>query len=436
MNRFKIYFKNAGLLLLAMLGLMACEKDFTNPGAATEDQVLSTPDGVIALAVGAQTRFSVGRQSPVYAAVAGAGFTTNELRLINPGNIAENEVSLGYADLPGSNGIVTNIWEQCLLTRNETDKVIGAADIIPDANARAWTIAYASIFQALANGTMAEFFEQIPLVIEENASFSSRAEAIKAAIGSLENARNLLTADDGGLLDRIPSGIDIPNTVNALLARYYLMDGQYSNAISSANAVDLGVASTFTYDDVNPNPIAFVSILTNNVYQPIDLTLGLPVDLQPDASDQRLPFYFQDLMPDANDFRAAAFFDGNTDGVPIYLPGEMMLIIAEAYARQNQLPDAIAALNDVLTKQPADDIFGIGAGLSEYDGPETQEAVLDAIYANRCMEMMMSGLRLGDSKRFGRPGPNDAEAERNRNWYPYPFTERDNNPNTPPDPEI
>jgi len=74
--------------------------------------------------------------------------------------------------------------------------------------------------------------------------------------------------------------------------------------------------------------------------------------------------------------------------------------------------------------------------LPAYSGPQTQADVLAAIYANRCMEMMMSGLRLGDSKRFNRAGPNDADPERNRNWYPYPFSERDNNPNTPPDPEI
>jgi hypothetical protein len=63
MNRFNI--KTCGLLVLALFTLLACEKDFTNPSAATEDQVLSTPEGIIGLAVGAQRRFSVGRQSPV-----------------------------------------------------------------------------------------------------------------------------------------------------------------------------------------------------------------------------------------------------------------------------------------------------------------------------------------------------------------------------------
>jgi hypothetical protein len=50
--------------------------------------------------------------------------------------------------------------------------------------------------------------------------------------------------------------------------------------------------------------------------------------------------------------------------------------------------------------------------------------------------MMMSGMRLEDSRRFGRPGPNEPNEERNRNFYPYPNSERNNNVNTPPDPAI
>ncbi len=141
-------------------------------------------------------------------------------------------------------------------------------------------------------------------------------------------------------------------------------------------------------------------------------------------------------MPANNDFRAKGFFDNATKAIPVYLPGEMLLIKAEALARKNMLPEAVAELDKVLTKTPANDAFGLGAGLVGYSGAMTQQAILDAIYANRCMEMLMSGMRLEDSRRFGRPAPNDPNEERNRNFYPYPFSERDNNPNTPPDPAI
>ena len=426
------------LVLLVAIVFPSCEKDFVNPGAATEDQVLNSPDGLIGLTVGIQRRWSVGRQSPVYATVAGSGFSTFELRLINPGNAAENEVSLGKGELTGANGIVANIWEECLLVRNEADKVLANASNVPDAGVRSGLIATASIFKALANGTLAQFFEQVPLVTEDNALFSSREAALQDAIAVLDAAAATVAANPvpSDYTSKTPASIDHLNTINALLARYHNMLGNHDQAIGAASKVDLASTSTFAYDGVNTNPIAFVSILTNNVYQPVDLTLGLPGGLQPAANDQRLPFYFQDLMPANNDFRAAAFFDDATEAIPVYLPGEMLLIKAEAYARKNMLTEAIAELDMVLTKMPADDAFGVGAGLSGYAGAMDQDAVLEAIYANRCMELLMSGMRLEDSRRFGRPEPNEADEERNRNWYPYPFSERDNNTNTPPDPPI
>ena len=107
----------------------------------------------------------------------------------------------------------------------------------------------------------------------------------------------------------------------------------------------------------------------------------------------------------------------------------MILIKAEAYARQNQLPQAVIELNKVLTKQPANDPFGVGANLPAYSGPVTQADILLEIYRQRRIELFMSGLSLEDMRRFGR-----ASTEKKRNFFPYPFRERDNNPNTPADP--
>ena len=425
------------MLLALTLAFSACEKDFTNPSAATEDQVLNSAEGLIGLTVGIQKRWSVGRQSPVYATVAGAGFSTFELRLINPGNLAENEVSIGKGTLTGGNGIVANIWEECLLTRNEADKVLANASKVPDAGVRSGLIAMASIFKALANGTLAQFFEQVPLETTDNARFSPRNSALQDAISVLETAKATITSTpvSAAFMSKTPASINALNTINALLARYNNMLGNHDAAISAAGAVDPSSKSTFVYDGVNTNPIAFVSILTNNVYQPVDLTLGLPAGLQR-VNDLRLEFYFQDLMPMNNDFRAAGFFNSATAAIPVYVPGEMLLIRAEAYARKDMLTEAKAELDKVLHKEDSDDVFGIGADDTGYSGPMTKEAILEAIYTNRCYEMMMSGMRLEDSRRFNRPGPNDANAERNRNFYPYPNSERNNNTNTPADPAI
>jgi hypothetical protein len=87
-----------------------------------------------------------------------------------------------------------------------------------------------------------------------------------------------------------------------------------------------------------------------------------------------------------------------------------------------------------LTKTPASDPFGIGADLSAYSGPAAQASVLTEIYRNRCIELYMQGWKMEDLRRFGRS--NVANVEKNRNFYPYPFRERDNNSNTPPDPQF
>ena len=110
----------------------------------------------------------------------------------------------------------------------------------------------------------------------------------------------------------------------------------------------------------------------------------------------------------------------------------MNLVKAECYVRQ-AVPDLEAARNiiDELLKQtPAQDPFGVGAGIAAgYTGPVDAASLLNEIYRNRCIELFFSGLKLEDMRRFGRP-----ESERKRNLFPYPFRERDGNPNTPPDP--
>ena len=105
-----------------------------------------------------------------------------------------------------------------------------------------------------------------------------------------------------------------------------------------------------------------------------------------------------------------------------------MLIKAECYAQTNDLANGYLQLNNVLTKTPAADLFGVGAALPAA-AVVSQSDLLSQIYQNRCIELYMSGLKLADEKRFNRP-----TTERKRSYFPYPFVERNANPNTPADP--
>ena len=149
------------------------------------------------------------------------------------------------------------------------------------------------------------------------------------------------------------------------------------------------------------------------------------------GSDPRVGFYITRV---GGNYPMKGFATNLTSSFPVYLPGEMSLIIAENQARQSQFPAAKTALDAVRTKTT--DIFGIGASQPAYTGTMDAPSLLFDIYKQRRLELFMSGMELEDSRRFGRPAPNAATEERNRNFYPYPFTERDNNINTPADPAI
>ena len=113
--------------------------------------------------------------------------------------------------------------------------------------------------------------------------------------------------------------------------------------------------------------------------------------------------------------------------------------VQEAYARQDQLANAVIQLD--LVRQKNNDPLGVNANLPAWTGNAASQAdILEEIYKNRSIELFLTGLRHGDSKRFhpsfAVPSEANTTNERNRNFYPYPATERENNQNTPSDPGI
>lgn len=404
----------------------SCNEEFVDPTQPSQEDILNSRDGLIGAANGLQQLWSTTRLSPVYTIITANGFTTKELRLINAGNADEGELSIGGTFLTSKNGLTNNLWSQCLVIKSESQKIIDNIDVITVENEKASVFVHASIFKAMALGTLIQFFESVPIKTMVNAPFNSRAEVLDETIATLKATEPYLTNANG--FTGLVTGIKYKNTVNALLARYYLMSGKFTEALQYADLVDLTSKSTFNYDAVSNNPIAFNSILTNNVYQPLDRTFGLPSGLEPTNADNRIDFY---ITAGSNPTTAAGFFNSNTKAIPVFLPGEILLIKAEAYARQtpNMLTEAKIELDKVLTKIAANDAFGIGANLPAYSGTMDQPSILTEIYRNRCIELYMSGLKFEDSRRFNRP-----TTERNRNWYPYPDSEKFNNTNTPADP--
>lgn len=432
------------LFLGSCLNLISCKKEYINPSTASLESVTTSVDGLMHLSAGLQRRFTIGRQSPLYNSAIGATYNVFGLYTLNIGNTAEKEMETGKGAVTQVNSIVTQMWSQALLTKTEAETILDNLSIAADPGDKVGLKAYASIFYALSIGTLVQFFEQIPLTTGPNAAFSPRAEALQKVITILESADADLATTNPSVkfLSRVPAGIDIKNTVKALLARYYnvqsMITGTYNaasgnKAIAFAQAASLTVKSEFRFTAATPNPLGEWNV-TVNVFGAIDSTLGLRNGLAPvpASSDPRVGFYISRTGPTT--YPLKGFAASTTTPYPVYLPGEMLLIIAENYARQGMFTQSKTALDAVRTKTT--DIYGIGAAQPPYSGPLTTTALLEEIYKQRRLEMFLSGQELEDSRRFNRPGPNTPNEERNRNFYLYPSIERDNNTSTPADPTI
>ena len=409
-----------------------CKKDYTNPAAATSAQVLSSAKGLAGVAVGLQRTYAA---NVAYGMSDANGLITGETILLNAGNTSELQFTTGGTAVDGTNALLGNVWSTASKVIYDANNVIAGAAQVSDKGYASGLIGYATIFKALSIGCQSEFWEKVPDTIGTTATtYSDRLVGYARAIAAIDKALAAISANavSSSFIADVPAGVDIVNTLYALKARYSLFAGNYAAALTAANAVDLTKKSVLSFEAANPNPIYNSVTSTNNVYQPVDSTLGLPAALAPDLADKRIPFYTLINATINPRFRLNGFWIAASTAIPVYFPGEMILIKAEAYARA-ATPDLINGtieLNKVVTKKAAADALGIGADLPAVV-PATAAALLDQIYKNRCIELFLSGLKLEDMRRFGRPN-----AERKRNLFPYPFRERDGNTNTPADPSF
>lgn len=441
-----IQIKLKGLLLITVLTLASCETDFDNPNSATTEQAYASREGILAAAVGLQQLYSTTGvrylvETPAVTTREG-GITTTFQNMI--------ELEDGGTPLPDFNSNVQGLWSTMLrVIKIAEDIETNAENIELAAGTKSGLLAHAKLFKAMAIGALAQHYEQVVVQTnpENSATFVPRLEAYNIAIGLLAEAKSAIssTAVSSEFTEAVTLGnIDLSNSIEAFTARYNLFAGNYEEAIASAQSVSQTEVSNFVYDLQNLNPIWSRVFLNDSPnFKPRD-NFGLPSEFVFEETDGRLTFYLialdetnQNGLPIED---LAGFFNVNVAPIPLYIPDEMNLIIAEASIRKSSpdLATAETALNAVLTD--TDDPLDINANISPYSGDMTSDALLEAIYKNRRAELFLTGLSLEDSRRFNRPEPSGTamqyDEERNRNYYPYPETERNSNPNTPDNPSL
>ena len=433
--------------MMSIMMMISCETDFDNPNAATAEQTFTSREGILAASVGLQQLYSTTAlrwivETPAITTREG-GITTTFQNMI--------ELEDGGSNLPNFNSNVQGLWSTMLrVVKIAEDIEANAPNVDLEAGTQSGLIAHAKLFKAMAIGALSQNFEQVVVQTNDDnaAEFVTRQQGYETAINLLNEAKNALAmaSVSNEFTDAVTLGnIDLTNAINTYLARYNLFSGNYDAAITAADEVDLASTSTFVYDSQNLNPIWSRVFLNDAPNFKARDNFGLPADeFTFDPADGRLSFYLvpleetnQNGLPIED---LAGFFNVNTGSIPLYIPDEINLILAEANLRKSN-PDVAAAttaLNEVLTD--TDDPFGINADVAPYAGVASVDALLTEIYRNRRAELFLSGLSLEDSRRFDRPEPSGQSMiyteERNRNFYPYPDTERNSNPNTPADPSI
>jgi hypothetical protein len=235
-------------------------------------------------------------------------------------------------------------------------------------------------------------------------------------------------ADLAGFRTRVlGSGFDLRNTIDAMLARYYLFRARYPDALAAAQRVNLGVLSQLTYPNPGLNPIYNYSAVARYTgARKVLFTEADPVDKRPAYWATRSAATGSPGTPDSVfDFKK---YGGRNDPYPVYLPDEMRLIMAEAQARGGNLAAARTLINAVRT-QAASGLDEPVAGQAAL--PDASLATLDQILTEilyqRRYELYAQGLRWEDLRRLAAYTSKTPSIA----FLPYPQSECDVNPANP-----
>ncbi len=449
----KYIIKIFGIIFLTGIMLASCKKDFPNINAPSDDQIFKDKDGLMAASIGLIQHFSTSTLAPI---VEIPGITTREFG-VSSTYVTPMELTYGGTALSGENAGVIRLWSRLLRDKGMAENIIANADKVDmPAGTKSGILALAKFMKAMTLGYLVMDYQEAPINNGVDAKFSNRTDVLNAAVTLLKSALGDIAANpiSNDFKKKVIPTIDLKNSIQAFLARYYLYLGDYQNAIATADKVDLTSKSEWWYDgSENKNPVYTFAVDGQPDTKPrwnfgIMVNPGTGyVEYQPEAGDGRLTFYMdttvhEHALPEFGGYEVhnlKGFFDNGNSKIPVYLPGEMILIKAEAYARQGKLAEAVTQIN--LIREKTNDVFGVNAGLGAWTGDATSKsAILDQIYIQRSIELFLTGQRFEDSRRIHSsfvPSPNqDIVSERNRNFYPYSYVERNNNPNCPADPKI
>jgi starch-binding outer membrane protein, SusD/RagB family len=430
------------LALAGLAGTAAgCSLDLVNPNAPLEEEVLRDPELILTTAVGLQSQYA----DNVLIFIRAPELATDQWGTRPLALAADQSLVRGNPD--PSFGVVSDPFAAAYRIARTAQVLQEAAPRVNLSRGQQIGISVlAKLLKAMALGNLTQQYEMMPASYDTVGAVPlPNTEVRDTVIALLESARaELLTVSDAELLpfkQRVldptaGTGIDLRNTVDAMLARYYLFDGRYAEAFAAAGRVNRGVMSLLQYPNPGQNPVfQYMSALRYVGARKEFFTDAQAGDARPAFWANRSPATGTTGLPDsAFDFRV--YGGARNDPYPLYLPDEMRLIQAEVYARQGNLPAAADLINAVRS-EGRDPISGTcTTSTTEPRGClpplpatslDTPEEVFAQILYERRYELFGQGLRWEDLRRLD---PYTTE-EPSMDWLPFPQAECDRNPTRP-----
>lgn len=420
-----------GLLVAGvLLGMSACDLDVENPNSPTREESLSDSEGIVTLAVGMQGQFAGQVQLLIQApALVTAEWGTTTLSLSSYRDLLltgpEFQVSRASAR-------VEEPWATAYeVTRSADDLIEALPDSDLSPGLQSGILATARLFKAMALGMAAQHFDQLPVDVSSNQPpFVDREEVFATVLDLLDQARTDLEDADLAVTENrvLGAGFDLPNTIDAMLARYHLFSGNYEEAITAANRVDPSVLSVFTYTGTSQNPVENLAFQLGYV--------AVPTGWVEDAEDGdgRVEYWTDTSVepevgnPDTLQLFPLDRYSSSTATFPVYLPDELRLIRAEAHTRLDEFDLARQEIDDVRTQSssPVDEPVADLASIPDEE-LDTEAELLEQIAYERRYELYNQGLRWEDTRRLG----TDVAGEPTIDFLPTPEQECLNNPNAP-----
>jgi peptidoglycan hydrolase-like protein with peptidoglycan-binding domain len=413
------------LVLIAALLTSACGLDLTDPNSPNEQDIVTAASGLMEVARGLQAEWGDQVVDAVYIdalvtdGIGAIPQAFESYRLVDAGDPVSN-------DLGPSTETWSGMYDVVLVADILLDN---APDVPMEPGTRSGLLVLGKLFRGMALGSLLQVYERIPLTVgldNLDAPFATRDEGLAAVLQLLNEARTqlLATAPSAEFLDDVlEPGLDLANTIDAMIARYSLIGGDLAGAASAAARVDPGVLSEARFSATDGNPLWNMWYNSGNAYR------MRPEDhfrVEAEAGDGRVAYWVAEAAVDGSAGALDNFvkYSVREHAWPFYLPDEMPLIRAEVLARQGDLAGALELVNAVRTpcSSALDEPVACLPALAA-DAVPTQEAMLTQILHEREYELFLQGVRWSDLRRMGVTPK-------------YPFmmvaeTECERNPSTP-----